>query len=294
MSYSFYTKLNRPEALTYERLIAVRDVGCEEAEHSGLELTGPMRPGYYHHIYLPHVSTRSLEISLEGDTLGIRIMTGSCVDDYELAIDLVCEAAGAAGGDGVEGEDGRAIDPDARDWSAEREWMIGMTRSLAGTIVGMVEREGQTVTLSGPRRAFHIGPRVAAELRAASSDAAGLEKALTARIRRTQYIDLDELEVLYAASTMVMTLEDKRELRFAVWSPGVRYLMPSVAAFALGAPEPLFVPPSALATLAGDRLQWLDEEQAILDPIPDDEWDAFIERARKYQSTPEELAGPPA
>jgi hypothetical protein len=92
---------------------------------------------------------------------------------------------------------------------------------------------------------------------------------------------------------MVMTLEDKRELRFAAWSAGVRTLMPSVTAFALAGPQHLFVPSSALATLAGDRLEWLDEEQAILEPIPDDEWDAFTERARKVQATPEELAVPP-
>src|SRR5262249_60340040 len=106
-----------------------------------------------------------------------------------------------------------------------------------------------------------------------------------AAMRRLQYVDSEE--DCYAASTMaVRDKSSGREFTLAAWAPGVRYLFPPVEYLALVTADQLLVPHDCLAELAGSRLRWLDEKHALVEEIPDEEWDAVVARARQYEAHP--------
>jgi hypothetical protein len=279
MSFTISLEVD-PAALTYEDLWD-DGVACEEVDVGRLVATGPIQPGVYHHLYVPGVSTRSVEVLLEDRELSARIMTGSCTETHELALALIDRAAAIAGQGPARGEDG--------DGPFDRAWIAGQVESLASLLVTMAEREAGPLTISGPRRPCYLGKRVAAEVRAVGGSPGA---ALIARMRRVQYVDLREN--YFAASTMQLRgKDDAWSLRFAIWAPGVRYLMPQVEAFSVHAPGgPLFVPAAVLPELAGARARPLDERQWLVDAIPEPEWDAVVTRAQAHAVEPQAIAAP--
>jgi hypothetical protein len=46
----------------------------------------------------------------------------------------------------------------------------------------------------------------------------------------------------------------------------------------------LFVPYSALPELAGDRITWLAEKQALIAPCSKTDWPALLQRARDFKT----------
>jgi hypothetical protein len=278
MSYSFYVRAPRPRWSVVTDALALADLRCIEEAPLG----SASWPDGYFHFYREGISTRSVEVCWENGSFQTRVMTCSTAEEYELALAMVCHVARAAGANVVPEEGGELAPEDvARVFGAEWiEWMVAAGfRSLAA----IAERQGE-VSLSGPRRPFVMGPRLLAELRAGASDTLFGVRTLAA-MRRLQYVDTEE--DYFAASTMAV--RDKstgREFTLAAWAPGVRYLFPPVEYLALVTADQLLVPHERLAELAGPRLRWLDENHALVEEVPDEEWDAVVARARQYEAHP--------
>jgi hypothetical protein len=239
-----------------------RPIEAAELRALGLELTidGALGPEHAH-VFRPGESTRALELTHDGSTLAVRILAGSCAPTYALAFDLIERLGGEA----------RDTEGMTRDDIAEE--VAGLARML----VGMAERDEGVITLSGPRRPFFLGPRVAAELRATAGP---LGDALTARMRETQWACL--AGDVHAANVLVVGDRDShRRVRFAVWSWGARYLLPDVDAVQLhnGADA---LPIDVVPEVAAGRARFLDERHLLIDAFTEDEWPALLARARPH------------
>jgi hypothetical protein len=130
MSVSFSLYLKGRKLPAYAELsgrLGLEDLRCEEEKTD-------IREGYLH-LYRKHVSTRSIELALEPGklpfskgTLQVRILTGSCKEDFELALRAVEQAALLLNAS-IEPEDAEAIS--IIDFRKEygADWVAGMIES---------------------------------------------------------------------------------------------------------------------------------------------------------------------
>lgn len=293
MSYSFY--LDTPGPLTYEMVLDglnVPDLVCEEADEGRYDdpiaLSGNWRPKFYHHFYRDGISTRSVEVGLEEGTFSVRVMSCSCPEDYQLALDMICNLARKTGGT-ISSEEGVEFSCGTREEQYGHAWIDDHVQSICTMTLNMAldpQYKGEVMTMHGAVRPFHLGSRLAQQL-VAEGDARAITRSLIERIRAVQYIDRDEEEGPYAANPMSVTFRNGKEATLTAFGPGVYYLLPDVEYLALIAEPPIYVRYDALPTLVGERLQYLDERHALVEPIPDDEWERFLARARGHAVDPE-------
>jgi hypothetical protein len=246
---------------------------------------GPWPEGVRHY-HREGVSTRGIEVSWEDGIFSVRINTLAAPEDYDLALHFVERAAGLLGVP-VESEDGTTLPADQLRGTFDAEW-IRQTNTAGLAAVGalIAEKESSSIQLGGVVRDVYLGPRVWEELTAAGEDDELLDR-LVEFMRRVQYVNADE--GYFAANVMSMQKKKKRgkaeEITFAVIGPDVSYLFPSVEYLAvIGQSEKdpiLFVPYTNLPELLADGAwEWLDEEQTLVAPVPDDDWPALRARAK--------------
>jgi hypothetical protein len=263
VSFSFYVSLAAPPSLA--RLLAIAPgASCDDAPEDHAE-TAPLPAGYACHLYRHGESARGVEVAYENGQLGVRIMTCSSRADYELGVAL----ARGFGDATVAAEDDGEIE------SYDDAWIDRMVAWGPDAVMRMAESGCE---MSGARRRFHVGPRLIAELRA-SGAADTLGARLLERFVRVQYVDE---EGYYAASTFEVTPRDGRPpYTLAAWAPEVRYVFPAVERLGLVAEDgAVEIAHARGAELAGERWTWLDDKQALVEPIPDDEWEQLLRRAR--------------
>jgi hypothetical protein len=278
MSYSFYVRAPRPRWSDVTEGLGFADLRCVE----DAPLRTPAWPDGFFHFYREGISTRSVEVCWENGSFQTRVMTCSTAEEYELALAMVCRVASIARAN-IRSEEGVEFAPEDAGRVFGPDWVEQMVGSGFRALAAIAEREGE-VHLSGPRRPFVMGPRLLSELRAGASETLFGLRTLAA-MRRLQYVDTEE--DYFAASTMaVRDKSSGREFTLAAWAPGVRYLFGPVEYLALVTADQLLVPYERLAELAGPRLRWLDEQHALVEEIPDEEWDALVARARQYEAHP--------
>lgn len=278
MSFSFY--VDAPAPPSFSALVdALREPAWQCVEDPPADDRFP--PGYCFHPYLRGRSARGVELCHEDGRFQIRLMTCSSRGDYELAMQLVRTTAHLSGG---------LVCPEDRDpMPLERieaeygdAWIDERVSTGPDLVLAMVDREGQTLTLSGARRDVHVGPRFAAELRARPGDMTAGQQLIAAMIR-IQFVDE---EAWYPATAFRVTPKGKAEeesFTLAVWAPDVAYLMPGVEMFAIPTDDgEILIPAEAGPRLAEGRWTFLDEKTALVEAIPQSEWDAFVARARAH------------
>src|SRR5215510_1235148 len=279
MSYSFYIRTDlRPAVADVLARIDFPDVVAPDAR--GAWPDGTL------HIYRGEISTRAIEITYEDHAFEVRILALSSPEDYELAFRLV-EHLAVLTGSQVEPEDDTTFPAEKLRDLYDTPWGERMTASHSKIIGHLVKKEGKTITIVGPVREFHIGPRLFAELEE-GGPADGLPQRILEAIRRTQYRDLSD----YAeAAIMEVTTSDKsKTIKLSVWEPdrathfsGVEYihLVPN------NMPDNIFlVPFEALPQLAGSRFAYLDERQCLVEAVASDEWPALLREAELYKVSP--------
>ncbi len=271
MSYSFYVPMPSPPSVSFFDDLGFPDLVCIEDMPEG-----PLPPGYFH-FYRDGISTRGLEVCFEEGALQVRIMTGSCREEYELALAMVKQAARISGAP-IESEEGDVAGPDEIDATHGAEWIARLVRST-DAIVHIARQDGGTVTMSGPVRPFHLGPRMLRELNADDPD--GLADRVLAAMRACQWVDPDRY---YSASTMQVSLQGGAKVTLTAFAEGVGYVLPNVQFLAI-LDEPHFtIRRDSLLEVPGVRWRWLDEVQLLVEPIGQGEWPRFIAAARELEA----------
>ena len=237
-------------------------------------------PDGYVHIWLPDVSTRGVELSADGGELDVRLLTCSAREEYELGVALAAAAARLSG-TRVRSEDGWELAPAELPGRFGPAWAAQQADAGPGVAMLLAGERGP-LSMSGPVRDFHVGPRLAGELAAAGPEAE-LPARFLAAMRRAQWPG----ERYYAASTY--QLSGKRSgatVTFAVWS-GVATVIPDVELVMLHASRdqpPLAVPRPAVPSIAGRYGAWLDEVQLLLEEVPADDWSTVLAAAAPHQA----------
>ena len=277
MSYSFYmaTKV----APDFHALLAA--LPHDAIECDDIDFYPPLGEGFpedvYFHFYLRGISTRAVEVGFHEGALQVRIMTCSCREDYELAFSFVKEVA-ATYDAMIEPEDREPLALAQFDFEFEG-WVDEMVKSGATLLPRLIENPdfSTPLTLPGPRREFHFGERVSAEL--GDPDAPDFADRLFEKIRSVRYFDDDEF--YYHANVMQIEYKESGETTsIAVWGPGVDYVFPKVEYLSLIADDLVHIPMSAAEKLTD--VTYLDECQLIVNAIPDEEWESFLSRARAF------------
>jgi hypothetical protein len=288
MSFSFY--IPAPEPPDYQMLLDgldFWDVHCEEGEAEDAPREGSWPEGALH-FYRDEVSTRGVEVNYENRRFQVRILSLASPEDYELALRFV-ESAAVLLKQPIEPEDDEPFPVEQLRERYDDEWVRDMNDSGARAVRYLINDGDQTVTSWGPHRAFHIGPRLLKELDEAGPESEFSDRLLE-KMKQVQNIDPDEY---YCANTMEAKRDendpDEKGFTFAVWGPGVFYLLPDVKYLALVRGEeepPIFIPKDKFAEVLPDGWEWADEKQVLVQAIDEDEWAALVERAREYEVSP--------
>jgi hypothetical protein len=279
MSFSFYVRSTEPprfsavvDALAEPDCVCIEDAPADDA----------WQPGAIFHFYTRGRSARAIEVGLEGEVFRVRIMTCSARGDLQLALRLVDTLARLTGS---------LIEPehpkDAAFPLVERpqrygdEWIAHELASGPALVATLVDRDGQTLTMSGPRRGFHIGPRFLKELQGRGSDMPLGARILEAMVRLQS---VDEEAYYPAAILQVSRKGGGDSISLAVWTAGTAYLFPPVQylVFTRDDDSRFLVPHSAGPQIAGDDWTWMDERHALVEATPASDWPALIERATEH------------
>jgi hypothetical protein len=239
-------------------------------------------PGVFYHPYLRGRAARGIELGWDDDSFEVRILTCSSRADYQLAVKTALVLARLVGAK-IRPEDAEEMTIEEARAKYEGAWLDEMVAWGPNVVMEMVDREGTTLTMSGPRRAFHIGPRFVSLLRTQPSDMRPGEQLLAAMMRVQ---DVDE-ESWYPANVLRVTPREGSEgssFTVSVWAPDVAYVFPFVELFALTTTDGdnLLVPHASGPEIADDRWTWLDERNALVEKTPQREWDTLLARARKH------------
>lgn len=279
MSYSFYIKATR--RVDYPRLIQ----GLKIPRLVAPEGRGTWPEGALH-FYRDGVSTRSTEVTLENGAFQVRSMVLAAPEDWELAFRLV-EALAQATGSPVEPEDGDPFPASALRGRYNTAWLRHHTDSGINVVTLWAKTQGETITMPGPVREVHIGPRLFAELEA-GGPAEGLADRLLAAIRRVQYVDLTGY---HPAGIMEVSRRDgDQSFTLSVWGSeqATFFSSPEYLHLVSDDPdaEPVLVPYGVLPSLAGDRLTWLDEKQCLVTAVDAAAWAEIFGRAHSLRVDP--------
>ena len=280
MSFSFYVAAPTPP--DYQRVLDgldYWDIHCIEGDRSE---EGPW-PDSVLHFFRDEVSTRGVEVALEEGTFQVRIMTLASPDDYELALRFV-ESAAVLLQQPVEPEDNEPFPVDQLRERYTEQWVRDTNTFGAATLRAIITEDESTATLSGVNRPIHVGPRLLRELDEAGPEEEFLDR-LLGKLLEVQNVDPNEY---YCANTMQAkrSESDEEGFTFAVWGPGVQYLMPDVQFLALVRGEeeaPVFIAAENFPDVMPDGWEWLDEKQLLVDAVDESEWDDVIARAREYE-----------
>jgi hypothetical protein len=275
MSFSFYIPMADPPPLSVFEGLGIDGVRCVE------ELSGDHLPEGYWHFYVEGLSVRAIEVSHEDERLQVRIMTCSAAVDHALAV-AIAKAAARQADALIEPEGCDPCSLEELDSAYGQGWIDDQV-TWGANVIRRIMSANETVTMSGPRRDFHMGPRLVAELGAAGPPEKFPERLFSA-MRRLQYIDEDRY---FAANILkVSSKETGKGFTLAVWGPEVGYLFPVVDYLHLVEGEEAFQIPYAVApTLPGLHVTWLDEKHFLVEPVEKERWGAFCTEARRHAVT---------
>ena len=223
-------------------------------------------------------STRGISLSYSESQLEIRTNVFSSLEDCQLALQLVTVAANAT----ATLPRGEYTEPMPLAELLATHDAAWIRDSLAGALSAtktLIHERG-TVGLSGPFRTCYIGPRILQQLDG-KSDAAAIDEIL-ALLRKVQWIHTAG----YETASNFSIGESKKHIAF--WFPSKRMFLPSVDFIGLPRNPSLVVPFDRLADILQRPLTLLDECQPLIEPTPEQELPALLNRAEKFRTKPSE------
>ena len=273
MSYCF--RVHGVQAPAYSDITNGIEVVCE----SGEPLTGLWQIGRVHRLYMPRVTTRSVEATLVDGVFSVRLFSGACREDYLLALDFAAAFARIYDRE-VVSEEGVRFVPAERNRRYGRGWIDDHIRAISKVILRMAvsKRPDEPLVVEGPIRRFHIGPRTAkAILEAGRSD---LERAevLFSMMQQVQYPNLPIVEPQAARLP-----DSERVVSAAFLMPETATLVSRAEFIAFQAAAPAHVPWEAATVLLGPYVRFLDEWTLAVAPIPQEAWLDLVSAAESFE-----------
>ncbi len=290
MSHTFSVAAPKPP--DYKKLMKALPFDDVLPEGDQEEPTRGPWPEGIRHYYRDGLSTRGAEVSWEDKVFAVRINTLAAPEDYDLAMHFIEQAAKLLKVP-IDPEGGETIPADQLRDEYDTEWVRQTNEVGLATVGALIAGDDHdSIQLGGVIRSVHIGPRVWGELTKAGPKGKMLDR-LVEFMRRVQYVNAEE--DYFAANVMTLNRQNKgkgkgkdkdKEVTVAAFGPGVRYLFPSVEYLVVVGQEEgdpiLFVPSKKLPELLKSyEWEWLDEEQTLVEPVPEAEWGKFRKRAQK-------------
>lgn len=282
MSQSFFLEVPEPPAV--KALIAslgYADLECLEFE----EWPERIWPDEVLHFARRGVSARGVEAGFAEHSLQVSIYPFSGADDCELAFRFI-EAFSNNPDAPVDAANGERLAVSQLRGTFDAQWLAESNQAALNELVRHINDGQKTARLDIFRRALYMGPRVLKELESAGPPAT-LSERLTARLRSLEWMSDYQLAPVVETPSRL----NVEPLLFAQWFSERAALFPSVAFIAVQETDEqhFFVPFEKLPEIAGERCRLADEEQWLVDAIPQAEWPALLQRARTHETSP--LAG---
>jgi hypothetical protein len=231
------------------------------------------------HFHRVRRSTRGVGVRIDDDGFDIALNTMASPEDCQLAIDLAT-ALGKVTSQSVLPEDSEEpIDVSELRARFGEAWAQEHSRWGADVTLRIAAEKGP-VTLGGPYRPFHVGPRLIAQLRTPGDS--GADQRLMDAMRRAQYAHLDGW---FCANVMGIQAGND-VIKVTPFGPEVAYLFPAVQFLVLmpNDKDLYYLPYERLPEVAASHFEWLDESQALVKSHSYGEYKSLIERARPYLS----------
>jgi len=282
MSFTFDILGDRP--VTYQALCEAADLPellCAEKVDHVAPLTG------IYHLYLNGLSCRSAELAKGSRGYTVRVNSPSSPDDHGLALLLVEQLAKLSGAANIKGEGDSAMDAQRFRENYSGAWIRQQVSSGVQSILLIARgiEAGEACEVPGAVRRFYVGPRLASEVLALGSPQS-IEDEFFRRFSAVQYV---ERQGYYYPNIYILTANKGKVCGLA---PDVAFLIPWVKYVALVAADdgsPVFVSYEDFPKIAGGRLSWLDEKQALMEAIPKTEWPAFCALASEFGVSPRDV-----
>ncbi len=258
-------------AVAVSGLVCAEDVGADEAW-----------PDESLHFHRHGVSCREIGIGYAEGAFRIGVPAFAAAEDFDLAIRFA-ESFAEQCDSVIETEEGETLSPGRARDTLNDEWIRERIEAWTEKLFAMVRREQGCYQIPGPVRSFYIGPRVSSEL-TEGAPAEELSGRLAEAIRRVQYAYED---THFAVSVMALRVKGTDgEVTASAWGEGVAHLFAPVDFLVVGGDRSLFVPYESLPEVAGDRLSWLDERQALVEAAEGEDWKGILQRAERHAAPP--------
>jgi hypothetical protein len=234
-------------------------------------------PGYWH-LYVHGSSTRGVEVCYEDGRLQVRILIGSSMADFKLAL-AITHAAARIGGARVEPEDRAPCNADELLDRFNDCWIRRTIDQCGWALRDLVFEQGMIVLIC-PIREFRLGPRMVQRLDAGPS--AGFPNRLLAAICRLQFLDPQRYP---EARHFEGHAPNGKEIRVSVWTPGQGFLLPPLPHVCVLERDGrgVVIPAEAVPELPKVRAAWADELRLLVEAVPAERWPVLYAAAICHQ-----------
>ncbi|MBT8447456.1 MAG: DUF4299 domain-containing protein [Gammaproteobacteria bacterium] len=277
MSFSFYVRniaANEAGASLHDLIAAL--------PYSDVAANPPVPEGGWPelaHLYRDGVSARPVETSLEGDLLQVRIFSASAPEDYQLALNII-EQAARRYGQPIESEEGVTATADTLRDTYNDAWVQRHAADTFGMVLNMQGREDTgNLQLSGVNATMTLGPRLAETLHQHNGSAA---EVFFDRFRRLNFPGDD----VYQAGIIVVGSESTDKVaRLSTFGKDVPTLFSTRARFIAltdsERDEHMHIKfDDFIAISDAGSLQWLSEDAVIAEARDGAAWDQLMTAAR--------------
>jgi len=252
---------------------SVIDSGPPDLRWSDKKAPDPLDDGRWE-IFRDRISTRLTTVEWAASIMTVTIRAGACMEDCNLALDIVRRAA-ASGDDGRIDTDSGELTVAELDTVFDDAWKRRQIASLPGILTELASERGP-VAMPGPVRNVWIGPRSVAELEAGDPSTAA--DRLVALMRRVQWPDLR-----YEAAGEFTSEGGGEPFTLAMLLPDRACVLPKTDRLGVVDSGGAFmIPRSALRELPVEVVD-LDDGNQLVEAIGPSDWPELCRQARRYE-----------
>jgi hypothetical protein len=271
VSESFIVKVGN--AITFNEFLELVNLpSFEHCSHDlpdeNAEMTG------INHFYQDEVSCRAIEIEYWSKDKSYSIQSNhpASKEDWMLMRHITESLAKHFNAAITDGDDKCTVEQFSKKY--DEQWANDLSHYGARALLECSLGTG-FASLEGAVRPFYFGERVKAEVTSnRSGDDSYAE--LFRRIHETQYIGLE-----YFVPKHYEIAGTKK--KFVVIGTGVQVVIPYVDFISFPQDKGMiFVPYATLPKIVGERFSWLDEKQALIDPIDESDWSNAMKIAERH------------